>query len=220
MYSGNVSQSQVSPSARAVPGMSSTPSSMPMSHACCSGVGRAGANPTPQLPITIDVTPWMLLGARMGSHVACPSKCVWMSTNPGVTTRSSASISRRPRPWTRGSTSVMIPSETATSATLGAVPVPSTTEALRMTRSWALMAPFCHPRSVISDRRGTGSVLLAQLGDEHGSGGRVGLPSRTPLGTALLGDRNRGREEHHQHREGADTGPPRSEVGGEREDEQ
>ena len=63
--------------------MSSTPSSMPISQSCCSAVGLAGANPTPQLPITTDVTPWMLDGASSGSHVAWPSKWVWMSTKPG-----------------------------------------------------------------------------------------------------------------------------------------
>ena len=67
--------------------MSSTPSSMPISQSCCSGVGLAGANPTPQLPIATDVTPWRLEGASTGSHVAWPSKWVWMSTKPGVTTQ-------------------------------------------------------------------------------------------------------------------------------------
>ena len=47
-YSGKVSHSQVIPSESAVPGMSSTPSMRPISHSWRSG--RAGANPTPQLP--------------------------------------------------------------------------------------------------------------------------------------------------------------------------
>ena len=50
-YSGKVSQSHVRPSASAVPGMSSTPSSRPMSQSWRSGA--AGAKPTPQLPIAI-----------------------------------------------------------------------------------------------------------------------------------------------------------------------
>ena len=95
-YSGNDSQSHGSPSASAVPGMSSTPSSMPISQSCCSGVGLAGANPTPQLPIATDVTPWRLEGASIGSHVAWPSKWVWMSTKPGVTTSPSASMTSAP----------------------------------------------------------------------------------------------------------------------------
>ena len=91
-YSGKVSQSQVRPSASAVPGMSSTPSSSPISQSWRSG--RAGAKPTPQLPIAIVVTPWIDDGATIGSQVTWPSKWVWMSTKPGVTSRPSASISR------------------------------------------------------------------------------------------------------------------------------
>ncbi len=59
------------PSASAVPGMSSTPSIKPMSQSWWSG--RAGAKPTPQLPMTMVVTPCQLLGARTSSHVAWPS---------------------------------------------------------------------------------------------------------------------------------------------------
>ena len=57
---------------------------------------RPGANPTPQLPIAIVVTPWSDDGATIGSQVTWPSKWVWMSTKPGVTSRPSASISRVP----------------------------------------------------------------------------------------------------------------------------
>ncbi len=66
-YSGKVCQSQVSPSASAVPGMSSTPSSSPMSQSWVSEC--AGANPTPQLPIAIVVTPCNDDGATIGSQV-------------------------------------------------------------------------------------------------------------------------------------------------------
>jgi hypothetical protein len=70
-YSGNVSQFHVMPSASAVPGMSSTPSMSWISHAWRSG--RAGAKPTPQLPITTVVTPCQLDGDTSGSQVAWPS---------------------------------------------------------------------------------------------------------------------------------------------------
>ena len=59
------------PSARAVPGMSSTPSMRPISHACRSG--RAGAKPTPQFPMTTVVTPCQHDGVRYGSQVTWPS---------------------------------------------------------------------------------------------------------------------------------------------------
>ena len=70
-YSGKVSQFQVMPSASAVPGMSSTPSMSWMSQSRLSG--RAGAKPTPQLPMTMVVTPCQLEGVTSGSQVAWPS---------------------------------------------------------------------------------------------------------------------------------------------------
>ena len=83
----------------AAPGMSSTPSIRPMSHSC----GRActGANPTPQLPITIVVTPCQHVGVSSGSQVTWPSKCVCTSTKPGVTSAPSASTVSRALPVDR-----------------------------------------------------------------------------------------------------------------------
>ena len=132
-YSGNVSQSQVRPSASAVPGMSSTPSSRPMSQSWRSG--RAGAKPTPQLPMAIVVTPCSDDGASIGSHVTWPSKWVWMSTKPGrdeepvgVDLAGAAFVDvahrrdrRARRPPRRPGT--------------GGAPVPSTIVPLRITRS-------------------------------------------------------------------------------------
>jgi len=66
-YSGNVSQFQLIPSARAVPGMSSTPSINSIS--VRSPPGGHGANPTPQLPITNDVTPFENDGSSSSSQV-------------------------------------------------------------------------------------------------------------------------------------------------------
>ncbi len=59
------------PSAKAVPGMSSTPSRSEISHSWRSG--DAGANPTPQFPMPMVVTPCHDDGATIGSHVAWPS---------------------------------------------------------------------------------------------------------------------------------------------------
>ena len=70
-YWGKVSQRQSIPSARAAPGMSSTPSMSWINQSCSSG--RAGANPTPQLPNTVVVTPCHDDGVSSGSQVACPS---------------------------------------------------------------------------------------------------------------------------------------------------
>ena len=42
-----------------------------MSHSCSSGF--AGANPTPQLPITTVVTPCQVDGVSSGSQVTWPS---------------------------------------------------------------------------------------------------------------------------------------------------
>ena len=70
-YSGNDSQFQLIPSARAVPGMSSTPSISWISQS--RRAGSAGAKPTPQLPMTTVVTPCQPDGVISGSQVACPS---------------------------------------------------------------------------------------------------------------------------------------------------
>ena len=59
------------PSASAVPGMSSTPSMSWISHS--RSEARAGAKPTPQLPITTVVTPCHPDGETSGSQVAWPS---------------------------------------------------------------------------------------------------------------------------------------------------
>ena len=123
------------PSESAAPGMSSTPSMSPINQACLSG--RAGANPTPQLPNTTVVTPCQHDGVSSGSQVIWPSKCVWMSTNPGVTISPSASIVRValvPASDPASPTSVTTPSSTATSARRGRAPVPSTSVPPVMTR--------------------------------------------------------------------------------------
>jgi hypothetical protein len=59
------------PAVSALPGMSSTPSISSINHSCRSGA--AGANPTPQLPITTVVTPCQLDGVSHGSQLAWAS---------------------------------------------------------------------------------------------------------------------------------------------------
>ena len=71
MYSPKLSQAKRTPSFRAAPGMSSTPSISLISRS--SLPGRSGAKPTPQLPITTVVTPWWMLGLKVASQVAWPS---------------------------------------------------------------------------------------------------------------------------------------------------
>ncbi len=70
-YSGTLSQSHVIASRSDAPGMPSTPSMRPINQSCRSGA--AGANPTPQLPITTVVTPCQIDGVSSGSHVTWPS---------------------------------------------------------------------------------------------------------------------------------------------------
>ena len=92
-YSPNVSHPHWTPSCSAVPGMSSTDSIRATSSS--SVPGRTGAKPTPQLPITTVVTPCHDDGVTCLSQHTCPSKWVWMSTKPGVTSAPSASTVRR-----------------------------------------------------------------------------------------------------------------------------
>ena len=51
--------------------------------------GRHGAMVKPQLPITAVVTPSAGDGRTQGSQVTCASKCVWLSTMPGISARPS-----------------------------------------------------------------------------------------------------------------------------------
>src|SRR3954447_23947075 len=110
--------------------------------------GRQGAKVTPQLPSTTDVMPCQHELVPIGSHDSWASRWVWMSTNPGVTSRPVASISRAPRSLT-SPTIVMRSPSMATSARTGSAPDPSTTMPLRMTMSW-LMSPPCAVSSVAS----------------------------------------------------------------------
>ena len=76
----------------------------------------------------------------MGSQAIWASKCVWMSTNPGVTILPAASISRLPLPFTSPTATMRSPC-TATSPWRRGAPVPSTIMPFRMTRSYAMASP-------------------------------------------------------------------------------
>jgi hypothetical protein len=118
-------------------GMSSTDSIMRARYSRSSGLH--GANATPQLPSTTDVTPCQHDEVATGSHASCASRWVWASTNPGVTTRPSASSVRLAEPSTApvplSPTATMRSPRTATSARRAGAPVPSTTVPPRMSKS-------------------------------------------------------------------------------------
>ena len=75
-------------------GMSSTDSISSARYA--RSLGRHGANVTPQLPSTTDVTPCQHDDVAIGSHAICASRCVCMSTKPGVT-YAPVGVDRAPR---------------------------------------------------------------------------------------------------------------------------
>ena len=74
-YSGKDCQSKRTPSTRATPGMSSTPSinEISPSMARFRSPGASGAKPTPQLPNSSVVTPCCTLGLKVSSQLAWPS---------------------------------------------------------------------------------------------------------------------------------------------------
>ena len=138
-YSPYVCQSQGSPLRIAAAGMSSTDSIISARYARSSG--RHGANVTPQFPITTVVTPCQHDGLPIGSHASCASRCVWMSTKPGVTTRPSASISSTARsPCSSPIAEIRSPTMPTSAKTPGP-PVPSTIKPSRTITSNAVIYP-------------------------------------------------------------------------------
>src|SRR3954471_23487806 len=110
-----------------------------------------------------------------------------MSTNPGVTSRPSASISRAPRPSTRP-TSVTTPAATATSAVRAGSPVPSTTVPPRITSSCSAMsAPSgAHGRQHLFDEQGARGARVIAIGPEARTGDHEPVhPQRVQLGEAV-----------------------------------
>src|ERR1019366_5381094 len=101
-----------------------------------------------------------------------------MSTHPGVTRRPSASTVRVAERSSSRPTAVTIPPSTATSAVLAGLPVPSTTDPPRMTRS-------CTPNPLVATSQSShGWVAL-----RNGRGPRPPHPARPALLPALTGQR-------------------------------
>ena len=111
-----------------------------------------GAKLTPQLPRTNVVMPCQHVGVPSGSHINCASMCVCVSTKPGVTSLSVASITRCAASET-SLTAVIRSPLMATSALKPGLPVPSITVPLRMTRSCTVFLLY-----------GAGYHLLTPLG--------------------------------------------------------
>ena len=119
-------------------GMSSTDSIRRARNSRSSGL--QGAKVTPQLPITTEVTPCQHGDVASGSQEICASRCVWMSTKPGVTSAPSASITRPALPFSLPTAAIRSPC-TATSARTGSAPVPSTSVPFRIRTSQAMLPP-------------------------------------------------------------------------------
>src|SRR5262245_53161148 len=194
------------PSDNAAPGMSSTPSIRPISHSCLSGL--TGAKPTPQLPITIVVTPCQHVGVSSGSHVTCPSKCVCTSTKPGVTSAPSAGTVSRARPST-APTSVMTPSVIATSAVRAGAPVPSTTEPPLMTRSCTGLPQILEEEALYILHEEIGLLERGEVSTAVEPG--VAREIEPGLGVRL-GNAEHLLREHRRRRGGRDVLPHRSEA--------
>ena len=98
-----------------------------------------GLQPYPQLPMTSVVTPCMMELTARGSTSSVKSEWLWMSMNPGATTRPSASRISTSSESARSPMSTMRPSYTATSALNGGRAVPSTTVPPRTMQSVPVM---------------------------------------------------------------------------------
>ncbi len=125
-------------------GMSSTDSIISASSSRSPGL--QGANVTPQLPSTTEVTPCQHDDDPIGSQASCASRWVWMSTKPGVTRQPSASMVRRASVSSSTPTATMRSPSTATSPRTGSPPEPSTTVPLVITRS-CMLSPWFFSRS-------------------------------------------------------------------------
>src|SRR5260370_21257697 len=137
-YSPYVFQCQDNPSRMLAAGMSSTDSMSSERYSRSSGLH--GANVTPQLPSTTDVTPCQHDDDATGSHPTWASRRVWTSTNPGLTTRPSASIVLRPSPSMSPTAAIRSP-VTATSPPNDVRPVTSATVPAPITSSSAIPPP-------------------------------------------------------------------------------
>src|SRR5262249_61484053 len=102
--------------------------------------GLHGANVTPQLPRTTDVTPCQHDDDATGSQPTWASRWVGQATKPGLPTGPPASIVSRPLPSTAPTATMRSP-RTATSPRNDRRPVPSTIVPSRITRSCVKPVP-------------------------------------------------------------------------------
>ena len=112
----------------------------------CRSSDRTGAKVKPQLPMTAVVTPWKHELSPNGSHAIWASMWVCTSMNPGLTTRSLASISRSAERPLRLPISAITPSCTKTSAISPGRPVPSITVPPRRISSLIDAPKSCLPK--------------------------------------------------------------------------
>src|SRR5690606_15475905 len=94
----------------------------------------SGASEMPQLPVTTVVTPWLVFAAISPASSA-RSSWVCTSMNPGASARPCASITSRPCHPRKSPITVICPSVTARSPTVGGVPLPSNSSARWINRS-------------------------------------------------------------------------------------
>ena len=130
--SSKVSQSQTTPSSKALNGISSIWLNMPTNFIRWSAL--SGASDREQLPGTIVVTPCSMAGLAAPSHNNCASKCVCGSMKPGDTILPRASISVVPVSATLP-TLTMRPSLIAISPKYDGKPLPSTMFPFLITKS-------------------------------------------------------------------------------------
>src|SRR6478735_1366344 len=102
----------------------------------CAPPETSGARLKPQFPITTLVTPCSNLNSSFGLFRRAASSCACTSTKPGASARPCAAISRLPL-GARPMNAMRSPSMW-TSATRGALPLPSNSNASRILRSKAM----------------------------------------------------------------------------------
>ena len=171
-------------------GICSTDSRVSASNSRCSV--STGANPTPQLPTTTVVVPCQHAGVPRGSQSNCASRCVWGSTNPGVTNRPRASRMRRADPPLSPTETMRSPS-IATSPTKPGAPLPSITVPFRIKRSCTVRTPRLPTRSrnLTACGKGTGNGARSHTARAESPNSRIWL--------AIPSDSTQSEEESDEH---------------------
>ena len=156
--------------------------------------GRSGANVMPQLPMTTDVTPCQHDELMSGSQPIWASRWEWRSTNPGVTSLPSASMTSAAPDASTSPTATMRSPSIATSARTAGPPVPSTTVPPLITRSCPIGPPYARGGSIARGENGpndpvrivTEFVSMDRSIEEWGIHGRCNAELGTRV-SSLLG---------------------------------